>query len=478
MGQDIGSDKFRHEQYIQFRQQLDKEMATLSKWFESGSFCTDPTPKVGLEVEAWLTDKDGNPAAKNASFLKKLNHELVVPELSSFNIEVNTIPQDLTTNCLSNMHKHVHGVLQHSYEKAQEMGLGVAIIGSLPTLKNEMLNLQTMSHASRYEAINNGIMKQRHGVPLKLDIHGKDHLLISQPNIMLEAAATSLQAHLKVPFELATKTFNNSLALAAITVGVAANSPYLFGHDLWDETRIPIFEQGVRIPCFLADDGKYEHRVTFGHKYFEHSLKECFDENSNSYPILLPELSNTDINSLPHTRLHNGNIWRWNRPILGFEANGKPHLRIEHRTMAAGPTVVDMVANLALYFGMVFYLNKIDSLQSRLPFKLARNNFYAAAKNSLRAKLTWFDGKRINLGDLVSQHLLIEAKSSLIEQGLDKDEVEFYIGEVIGQRIATGGTGAAWQRKWVAKHGKDFHGLVNNYQELSHRGDPVHEWHL
>ena len=56
---------------------------------------------------------------------------------------------------------------------------------------------------------------------------------------------------------------------------------------------------------------------------------------------------------LAHLRLHNGTIWRWNRPLVGFDADGRAHLRIEHRPMAAGPTLGDMMANLAFAIGLV-----------------------------------------------------------------------------------------------------------------------------
>ena len=42
-----------------------------------------------------------------------------------------------------------------------------------------------------------------------------------------------------------------------------------------------------------------------------------------------------------------GTIWRWTRPLVGFEADGRPHLRIEHRVVPAGPSVLDSVANAA-----------------------------------------------------------------------------------------------------------------------------------
>ena len=53
-------------------------------------------------------------------------------------------------------------------------------------------------------------------------------------------------------------------------------------------------------------------------------------------------------------------MWRWNRPVYDV-VDGRPHLRVENRVLPAGPTVVDMLANGALYFGAV----KMLALQER-----------------------------------------------------------------------------------------------------------------
>lgn len=46
-------------------------------------------------------------------------------------------------------------------------------------------------------------------------------------------------------------------------------------------------------------------------------------------------------------------MWRWVRPLIGFDFDGQLHLRIEQRVPSAGPTLVDCVANAAFYYGMV-----------------------------------------------------------------------------------------------------------------------------
>ena len=68
--------------------------------------------------------------------------------------------------------------------------------------------------------------------------------------------------------------------------------------------------------------------------------------------------------------------------------------RIEQRVIPAGPTMVDMVANMAFYYGLLESLAHQDKPpEMLLEFALARDNFYKAAKHGLSAHLQWLDGR-------------------------------------------------------------------------------------
>ena len=101
-------------------------------------------------------------------------------------------------------------------------------------------------------------------------------------------------------------------------------------------------------------------RVTFGSGYARESIFECFVENEQHYPILLPMHFDEGPDQMSHLRLQNGTIWRWNRPLIGFDYDGIPHLRIEHRVVPGGPTVSDVIANAALYFGLMEAATRFD----------------------------------------------------------------------------------------------------------------------
>ena len=73
------------------------------------------------------------------------------------------------------------------------------------------------------------------------------------------------------------------------------------------------------------------------------------------------------VESLAHLRLHNGTIWRWNRPLIGFSDDGRPHIRIEHRVVPSGPSTLDVVANAAFYFGLLHELMATEPEPEKRP---------------------------------------------------------------------------------------------------------------
>ena len=57
---------------------------------------------------------------------------------------------------------------------------------------------------------------------------------------------------------------------------------------------------------------------------------------------------------------HKGTIWHGNRLFIGLDDNGLAHWRVEQRAMPAGPGIIDMLANAALYFGALRMLARQD----------------------------------------------------------------------------------------------------------------------
>jgi hypothetical protein len=333
-----------------------------------------------------------------------------------------------------------------------------------------------MSDLRRYRALNEQVLRLRDGRPLELDIQGRDRLKTLHGDVMLESATTSLQLHLKVHPRHAVRAYNVAQVVSAPMVALAANSPFLFRYDLWDETRIPLFEQSVAVGGIAGASHGPLRRVTFGSGYARGSLYECFLENQQHYPVLLPMRFHEGVERMSHLRLHNGTIWRWNRPLIGFDYDGIPHLRIEHRVAPGGPTVADVIANAAFFFGLMQALTSADTpIENRIAFAQARDNFYAAARHGLNAQVSWGESRRGPLRALLLSELLPLASQGLAALEIDAADSEHYLG-IVEARARRGATGADWQRAWVARHGPDMVALTEAYARHQEEGRPVHEW--
>ena len=129
------------------------------------------------------------------------------------------------------------------------MDLQVVAIGILPSLADADLSLANLSAPPRYRALNQQVLRQRHGRPTRLDIDGPAgaQLRATHHDVMLEAAATSFQVHLQLPAAQAVRGLQRSHDRVGAGAGMAGNSPLLFGPRLWQETRIPLFEQALGI---------------------------------------------------------------------------------------------------------------------------------------------------------------------------------------------------------------------------------------
>jgi len=352
------------------------------------------------------------------------------------------------------------------------------MIGILPTIRDEDLCLANMSAMNRFDVLNAQVLQQRGGAPIRIDIEGADQLHLSRRDVMLEAATTSFQLHLQVPVEQAARYYNATLISCAPLLAAAVNSPLLFGQRLWQETRVPVFEQAVELGGYTGLAEPTLRRVTFGRGYVANSPLELFEENLEHYPVLLPMPLKEAPSSFPHLRLHNGAIWRWVRPLIGFDDAGQAHMRLEQRVLPSGPTVLDMMANAALYFGLVHALARQPvAAEAGLPFADTRANFYAAARHGLQAELTWLDGRRYPMREFILETALPLARQGLRDFGLPDAEIEHYLG-VVEARVRSGQTGSAWQLQRLAQVGGDVHRMMDDYLVNQRSGSPVHEWSL
>lgn len=470
MGQEISTTRFRHHDFARFERLIDQELETLREWFRGRRFSRRRSI-AGLELETWIVSDSGEPLPANTALLAMANSSDVVPELSRFNIEFNVTPQPLAGPGIAALERDLGETWRRCDRLAGQLGASLVSIGTLPTLEASHLSMANMSEMRRYKALNEQVLRLRAGRPIRLDIEGHERLQVEHDNALLEAATTSFQMHLQVAAGEGARFFNASLLLAAPLVAVGANSPLLFGRILWNETRIPLFEQAVDV-----GGGKQHARVTFGSGYARESLEEVFVENREQYPVIFPLAMDEASERLEHLRLHNGTIWRWVRPLIGFDDDGTPHLRIEQRVLPAGPTTVDMAANMAFHYGLAEALATDETPpESRLPFATARDNFYRAARFGFDAQITWLDDRQMTVRELILWELLPLARTGLSRLQVDGQDT-FRLLEIIEQRVTSGQNGAAWQRRYLEQHGRDMAALTLAYRERQRAGTPVHEW--
>jgi gamma-glutamylcysteine synthetase len=220
---------------------------------------------------------------------------------------------------------------------------------------------------------------------------------------------------------------------------------------------------------------------------------DLFAESVTLHEPLLPVLSAEDplalmmeggVPRLEELRLHQGTVWRWNRAIYDPDAGG--HLRIEFRALPAGPGIADMIANAAYLVGLTLGLApEEEAWTASLDFEKARNNFYRAARQGLEAALSWPAGpggrvETVKARDLATRLLPI-ARQGLLSGGVDSAEADALI-DVIAERIATGRTGAAWQKRVLAdlesRSNRDeaLAGMLERYLACSEGPAPVHRW--
>ena len=190
MGQFVAAQHFKQDAFDRFTYRLRKESAQLAHWLDDGHF-TDTERKIGLEVEGWLIDDQGQPAAANESMLAAVDDPLIVPELSQYNFEINTLPLDGHGNALNLMQRQLDATWAKISHHCEKLGLRSLLIGSLPNLRDSHLNLESMSREDRYRLLNEQIMRLRQNNPIRLHIEGLEELDITHNDVMLEAASTS-----------------------------------------------------------------------------------------------------------------------------------------------------------------------------------------------------------------------------------------------------------------------------------------------
>ena len=448
-------------------------------------------PRIGAEQEMFLVDRDLRPAPISVEVLQRAGEPRLTTEIARFNLEANLTPLDLTGNCFSRMETELQELLAITRASAQTLDADVLLSGILPTLQKSDLTLDNLTPSARYRELNCGVIRLRGG-PLSIHIKGLDELNLTHDNIMMESCNTSFQIHFQSSPEEFVNHYNVAQAITAPVLAVAVNSPLLFGHRLWQETRVALFQHSTDERSRPQLARSQPTRVSFGDQWLQNSVIELFhDQISRFRPIMIsqPEenpfqvLARGETPLLSALRMHNGTVWRWNRACYGV-SGGVPHLRIENRALPAGPTPVDEIANAAFFTGLMLALpQEYGDISTRMAFDDAKLNFFRAARHGLDAQFQWLGGESRSASSLILYELLPLARAGLRTAGVDDEDIEKYLG-IIEERTRSAQTGARWIIKSLGTlpetMSKDVRQrkLTSTMLQLQKQGRPVHEWPL
>jgi gamma-glutamyl:cysteine ligase YbdK (ATP-grasp superfamily) len=486
MGEEVEAQEFSRADRTRHREKVRRCLDVFARMLRESRFDTDD-PMTGLEVEFNLMDAEGDPSLRNSEALEAIANPAFQTELGQFNVEINCPPARLREGGLLAFEEGLRQSLNDAESRSAEVGAHLVMIGILPTLAEGHMTPASLSPNPRYKLLSEQILNAR-GEDISISIAGVERLETTTDSIVPEAACTSTQFHVQTSPDEFAAYWNASQVIAGVQLAVGANSPYLLGRQLWRETRIPLFEQATDTRSEELKAQGVRPRVWFGERWIT-SVFDLFEENVRYFPALLPVTDDEDplqvleeggTPSLHELRLHNGTIYRWNRPVYDVTPEG-PHLRVENRLLAAGPTVADTIANAAFYFGLVRSLATSERpLWSQMSFSAAEENFHVAARHGIDAQVYWPGLGQVSASELVLRRLLPMADEGLAASGVESADRDRLLG-MIEQRCLLRTNGAEWfVRQMAAREDQErfdaLRATLLDYVDRMHSNEPVHTW--
>ena len=449
--------------------------------------------RIGAEQEMVMVKSDTyKPATIAMKALQVMkDYPWVETEIARFNLETNLNPAELKGACFSRLEKENKTKLDLIQEKLDGLNAEYVLTGILPTLRKYHLGMRNLTPKKRYKALMDSITDQQLGSAFELKLVGIDELIVKHDSPLIEACNTSFQIHLQVDADDFVKYYNISQALAGPIMAISANSPLVFGKRLWHESRIALFQQSLDTRSSHEHMRERSARVTFGNDWIHDSILDIYKEDISRFRALissdvkedsLKALKKGKIPKLRSLQVHNSTIYRWNRPCYGVSDNGKPHLRIENRVVPSGPTVIDEVANSALWIGaMIHYGETIPDIRKKLMFADVRDNFGKAARFGIDCQFNWFKDKKIGACDLILKELIPAARKGLASRSVSKRDIDKYM-KVIEGRAKKHMNGARWilrsytNLKKEANEDKALSVLTAAIIANQRKNKPVHTW--
>ena len=462
-----------------FQERVHEEAAIITEEVEAGTF-DNPQAIVGLEYEFYAVDDDGALARIPRRLLEFVGFE---KELGLHNAEMQTFPDPLNDAGLQAQESSVVSRIQAAARPMDAEGLHLVSDGiwTQPPagestreyltgrVERDGYTLATnMSDTPRYHAMANTDVEPG----MTIDV---PHVTLEAETVMPESLITSIQPHYQVPratdlpeyFQYAVRVAGPLLALGVNSPFLPADlyadvDPFAVLEDGYAEHRIDIFESVLNVP---GRDGKVR---------FPEDLDTVEDavmaiaEDDVLVPMAVEDTGRFD-DEFAHFRMKHGTFWRWVRPVFEGASRTDANARIEFRPIPAQPTVRDSVAFQAAFAGLLERMRQYEHPLYDLPWTAARENFYAAMRDGLRADLTYItaEGVETTESETIYADLFEQAQAGLRQRGLTGETAARYLWP-LRRRVRQGITPAAWKRNRVRDHlqdGADLETAVEKMQE-------------
>jgi CBS domain-containing protein len=435
---------------------LVKDLEALDLMLKRGLIEKEPI-RIGAEQEFCVVTNRFFPNNNSVDVLDAINDDHFTTEIGKYNLEINSDPLLLKSNCFTQLYSQLKSLLDKGSEVAKTKDTKIILTGILPTLRLKHIAQDYMTDRPRYHLLNNALRSSRQEC-FNIHIKGVDELNLIHDSVMLEACNTSFQTHLQINPDEFVEKYNWAQAIAGPVLSSCANSPILFGRELWAETRIALFTQSIDTRANSFIHNEKQSRVSFGAEWEKGTVTDIFRDHISRFRSLLTsdkhddsleKLDNGEIPKLRALQLHNGTVYKWNRVCYGV-GGGKPHLRIECRYIPSGPTLVDEIANIVFWVGLMLgQPEKYENIHEKMDFKDVKNNFFKAARNGMETQFKW-NNTLVSAKELLIEELIPIAEKGLKSANIDNSDIEKYLG-IIKRRALTH-NGSQW--------------MVNNYRNL------------
>ncbi len=474
----------------QFMKHLIKDIRALEIMIDRGMI-EEGIHRIGAEQELCLIDKSYRPAPRALEMLEKLNHEKFTHELSRFNLEVNLDPAEFKGGCLRQMEDQLRNCLECLRKELEPHELDYILVGILPSIRLSDMTLDNLTPLPRYFALNDRLSDLR-GEAYEFRIEGTDELITKHDSLMFESCNTSFQIHFQVGAEDFTSYYNWAQAITGPVLSACTNSPLLFGRRLWRETRIALFQQSTDTRSNHQYTREDAPRVLLGNSWLNGSIVDLYKEDIARYRVLisseidedsLEQLKEGAIPNLSALKMHNGTIYKWNRACFGA-TNGIPHLRIENRYIPSGPSVLDEMANMAFWLGLMHGMpEEYRNLHETHDFDTVKANFNRACRMGMGSMFRWLDGKVYSAHDLILQILIPLAKDGLRKAKIHEKDITRYL-KVIEGRVESGMSGSQWildsfdKLKNTGTKDEIMLAITAGIARRQKKNTPIHKWSL